>query len=101
VLSEAQKCPLDGGRGAKFVEDFLKARLHRMEAVLIDREWLVSERFYVADLPMADMLRQLDRFEGLANYLACHAYVARATARPAFVKAYNDQMSHFAAADAA
>ena len=50
---------------------------------------------------MADVLRQVNRFDGLANYPACHAYVARATARPAFVKAYDDQMAHFAAADAA
>ncbi|MEO7466423.1 MAG: glutathione S-transferase family protein [Pseudomonadota bacterium] len=86
---------------AKFVEDFLKARLERMEAVLAGREWLVAGRFTVADLLMADVLRQVNRFDGLANYPACHAYVARATARPAFVKAYNDQMAHFAAADAA
>ena len=84
---------------AKFVEDFLKARLERMEVVLAGREWLVAGRFSVADLLMADVLRQVNRFDGLANYPACHAYVARATARPAFVKAYADQMAHFAAAD--
>jgi glutathione S-transferase len=84
---------------AKFVEDFLKARLDRMEAVLAGREWLVAGRFTVADLLMADVLRQVNRFDGLENYPACHAYVARATARPAFVKAYDDQMAHFAAAD--
>jgi len=85
---------------AKFVDDFLKARLNRMEAVLERREWLVAGRFTVADLLMADVLRPVDRFDGLATYPACRAYVARATARPAFVKAYNDQMAHFAAADA-
>jgi glutathione S-transferase len=86
---------------AKVVEDFLKARLERMEAVLVAREWLVAGRFTVADLLMADVLRQVNRFDGLSNYPACHAYVARAMARPAFVKAYDDQMAHFAAADAA
>jgi len=86
---------------AKFVEDFLKARLDRMEAVLAAREWLAAGRFTVADLLMADVLRQVNRFDGLAKYPACHAYVARATARPAFVKAYDDQMAHFAMADAA
>jgi hypothetical protein len=30
---------------------------------------------------------------------ACRDYVARATARPAFKKAYADQMAHFSAAD--
>jgi glutathione S-transferase len=85
---------------AKFVEDFLKMRLDRMEAVLADREWLAQSRFSVADLLMVDVLRQVDRLDGLASHPACRAYVARATARPAFVKAYNDQMAHFAAADA-
>ena len=86
---------------ANFVEDFLKARLDRMEAVLGSREWLAAGRFTVADLLMADVLRQVHRFDGLAPYPACHAYVTRAMARPAFGKAYDDQMAHFAAADAA
>jgi glutathione S-transferase len=85
---------------AGFVENFLKARLERMEAVLEGRAWLVADRFTVADLLMADVLRQVDRFDGLAGYPACKAYVARLTARPAFGKAYEDQMAHFAAADA-
>jgi glutathione S-transferase len=46
-------------------------------------------------------MRQLERFDGLANHPACRAYVARLTARPAFAKAYQDQMAHFAAADVA
>jgi glutathione S-transferase len=83
------------------VDDFLKARLDRMEAVLARREWLVGDRFSVADLLMADVMRQLERFDGLANHPACRAYVARLTARPAFAKAYQDQMAHFAAADVA
>lgn len=89
------------GPEARFVDDFLKARLDRMEAVLIRREWLVGGRFSVADLLMADVMRQLERFDGLANHPACRAYVARLTARPAFAKAYQDQMAHFAAADVA
>lgn len=86
---------------ARFVEDFLKARLDRMEAILADREWLAANRFTVADLLMADVLRQVHRFDGLASYPACRAFVERAIARPAFRKAYDDQMAHFAAADAA
>jgi glutathione S-transferase len=85
---------------AKFVEDFLKARLERMEAVLAGREWLTAGRFTVADLLMADVLRQVNRFDGLADYPACHAYVTRVTSRPAFVKSFDDQMAHFAAGDA-
>jgi glutathione S-transferase len=84
---------------AQFVEDFLKARLDRMEAVLAGREWLAGGGFSVADILMADVLRPVDRFDGLAGYPAVRGYVARATARPAFIKAHADQMAHFAAAD--
>ncbi len=84
---------------AEFVDSYLKARLDRMEVVLAGREWLAGGRFSVADLLMADVLRPVDQFGGLAKFPACGAYVARATARPAFVKAYNDQIAHFAAAD--
>jgi hypothetical protein len=55
--------------------------------------------FSVADILMADVLRLVDRFDGLAGHPACRDYVARATARPSFVKAHADQMAHFAAAD--
>jgi glutathione S-transferase len=48
---------------------------------------------------MADVLRPVDKFEGLAAYPVCRDYVQRLTARPAFQKAYADQMAHFAAAD--
>ncbi|MBB5702194.1 glutathione S-transferase [Ochrobactrum daejeonense] len=82
----------------KFFDEFLEARLKHMETVLEGREWLVGT-FSVADILMADVLRLVDRFGGLAEYPACHAYVERAKARPAFVKAYSDQMAHFAAAD--
>lgn len=86
---------------AKFTNDFLKARLDRLEAVLAGREWLVADRFTVADLLMADVLRQVHRFDGLDSYPACKNYVLRLTARPAFRKAYDDQLAHFAEADAA
>jgi glutathione S-transferase len=83
----------------KFFDDFLyQHRLKHMETVLSGREWLAGT-FSVADILMADVLRLVNRFEGLANFPACRAYVARATARPAFIKAYDDQMAHFAAAD--
>jgi glutathione S-transferase len=82
----------------KRFDDFLKGRLKHLEPVLAEREWLAGE-FSVADILMADVLRLVGRFDGLANYPACRDYVARATARPHFMKAYADQMAHFAAAD--
>jgi glutathione S-transferase len=82
----------------KMFDDFLTLRLKHMEAVLAGREWLVGA-FSIADILMADVLRVVDRFDGLAAYPACCDYVARATSRPAFVKAHADQLAHFAAAD--
>jgi glutathione S-transferase len=69
-----------------------------MEPVLAGRGWLAGS-FSVADILMADVLRLVDRFDGLAAHPACRAYVARATARPSFAKAHADQVAHFAAAD--
>lgn len=82
----------------KFFDTFLESRLKHMEMVLAGRKWLVGT-FSVADILMADVLRFINRFDGLAAYPACHDYVTRATARPSFVKAHADQMAHFAAAD--
>lgn len=85
--------------GAKVLEQFLQVhRLKHLEKVLAGREWLAGS-FSIADILMADVLRLVNRFEGLAEHPACRAYVKRAEARPAFVKAYSDQMAHFAAAD--
>jgi glutathione S-transferase len=87
-----------GDAGRKRFDDFLKSRLQHMEPVLAEREWLAGT-FSVADILMADVLRLVDRFDGLAGHPACRDYVARATGRPSFAKAHADQMAHFAAAD--
>ena len=84
--------------GRKQLDAFLRARLQHMEAVLAGREWLAGS-FSIADILMADVLRLVDRFDGLAGHPSCREYVARATGRPAFQKAHADQMAHFAAAD--
>lgn len=81
-----------------FFESFVEARLKHMETVLAEREWLAGI-FSIADILMADVLRLVNSFDGLADCPACRAYVARAMDRPAFRKAYADQMAHFAAAD--
>jgi len=92
-----------GDRGdtpaSKHLDAFLKAaRLKHLETVLAEREWLAGS-FSVADILMSDVLRPVDRFDGLTSHPACRDYLARATARPAFEKARADQMAHFAAAD--
>jgi glutathione S-transferase len=82
-------------------DSFLKvSRLPHLEKVLAKNAWLAGP-FTVADIVMADALRLVDRFEGLKDFPESRAYVARATARPAFRKAHADQMAHFAEADAA
>ncbi len=79
----------------KQFDGFLKTRLQHMETVLAKREWLAGT-FSIADILMADVLRLVNRLDGLADYPACRDYLARAIARPAFQKAYDDQMAHFA-----
>ena len=52
----------------KFFDDFLNQhRLPHLEQVLAQREWLAGT-FSVADILMADVLRLVDRFDGLAVY---------------------------------
>jgi glutathione S-transferase len=87
------------GNTGELLDGFLhQHRLKHVEPVLAGREWLAGS-FSVADILMADVLRLVDRFDGLAEYPACRAHVARVTARPCFLKAHADQMAHFAAAD--
>jgi glutathione S-transferase len=91
-LSSPPENPLDG---------WLAARLSRLEAVLATRDWLAAGRFTVADLLMADILRVKKLRAALGPYPALENYLARVLDRPAFQKAHQDQMNHFAAADAA
>lgn len=84
----------DEKAGLAPVEAFLRLRLSQLEPVFARQDWLAG-RFSVADILMADVLRLVDRFEGLADFPEARAYVARATARPAFSKAYRDQIAHF------
>lgn len=83
------------GAGWEWIENFMKLRLQRLEPVLAEREWLTGD-FSVADILMADVLRLPDRFGALGDYPAVKQYMDRAIARPAFRKAYDDQMAHFA-----
>lgn len=78
---------------------WFEGRLNHVESVLKEREWLAADRFTVADLLMADVLR-VSKVRAFGDRPASEAYVARITARPAFEKACADQLAHFAAADA-
>ena len=65
---------------------WMTQRLDHIERVLREREWLAAGRFTVADLLMADVLR-VPKVRAFGDRPATEAYVARATARPAFRKA--------------
>ena len=77
---------------------WLGQRLDQLENVLGQREWLAANRFTVADLVMADVLR-IAKVRAYGDRPASEAYVARVTDRPAFRKARADQLAHFAAGD--
>lgn len=86
------------GRADNELAGWMGMRLEQLEKVLSEREWLVADRFTAADLLMADVLR-VPKVRAFGKRPATEAYVARVTDRPAFKKAYTDQMAHFAAAD--
>jgi glutathione S-transferase len=78
--------------------DWMGSRLGQLEKVLNEREWLVADRFTVADLLMADVLR-VSKVRAFGARPATENYVTRVTDRPSFKKARADQLAHFAAAD--
>jgi glutathione S-transferase len=73
-------------------------RLGHIERILSEREWLAADRFTVADLLMADVLR-VPKVRAFGDRPVTEAYVKRATDRPAFRKARADQMALFEKAD--
>jgi glutathione S-transferase len=77
---------------------WMDMRLAQLEAVLAQRDWLAADRFTVADLLMADVLR-VSEVRAYGDRPATEAYIERITTRPAFRKAHSDQIAHFATAD--
>ena len=86
------------GNAENDLTGWMGKRLDQLENVLSEREWLAAGRFTVADLLMADVLR-IPKVRAFGNRPATEAYVVRVTNRPAFKKAYADQMAHFELAD--
>lgn len=77
---------------------WLGQRLGHVERILGERPWLAADRFTIADLLMADVLRIPD-IRAYGDRPASEAYVTRITSRPAFQKARAEQMEQFEAAD--
>jgi glutathione S-transferase len=90
---------LSGDRDGR-LDGWMDMRLGHIEKVLAEREWLAGGRFTAADLIMTDVLR-IPAVRAHGERPATEAYVARVTDRPAFKKAYADQIAHFSAADEA
>ena len=74
------------------VEDRARVRLGQLAALLGDAEWL-DGTFSAGDLMMASVLLRY-RMPGLLDeYPNLAAYVARGEARPAYRKAFADQLA--------
>lgn len=78
--------------------DWLRRRLQQLEHVLQGRAWLAADRFTVADLLMAEVLRIPD-VKAFAASSVLDSYVERVCDRPAFRKALADQLAHFQESD--
>ena len=84
-------------RGMNFT-NWMQSRLGHIEGILKARDFLAADRFTIADLLMADVLR-VPKVRAFGNRPATEAYIARTTDRAAFKKAHADQLAHFAAGD--
>ena len=72
------------------LEQAVRTRLDQLSARLADADWLDGD-FSAGDLMTVCVLRRLGSSGLLADYANLAAYVARAEARPAFKRAYDDQ----------
>lgn len=78
------------------LEDAVRLRLGELSARLGDAQWL-DDSFTAGDLLMVTVLRRLGGSALLQEHPNLAAYVARAEARPAFQRAFKDQLAVFTA----
>jgi glutathione S-transferase len=76
------------------LQDRVRARLGELSNRLGDADWL-DNAFSAADLLMVTVLRRLFRTGLLEKYPNLSAYVARGEARPAYKRAFDDQLAVF------
>jgi glutathione S-transferase len=79
------------------LEQAVRQRLSQLSHCLGEADWLDGE-FSAGDLQMVVVLRRLGSSGILPDYPNLAAYVARAEARPAFQRAFADQLAVFNAA---
>jgi glutathione S-transferase len=84
------------GERLPILEDRVRARLGDLSARLGNADWLDAS-FSAGDLLMVMVLRRLNGSGLLEEYPNLCAYVARAEARPAYQRAFADQLAVFTA----
>ncbi|MBW8752572.1 MAG: glutathione S-transferase family protein [Sphingomonadales bacterium] len=78
------------------LDDRVRAALGRLSSRLDGADWL-DGAFSAGDLMMVTVLRRLGSSGILAEYPSLPAYIARAEARPAYQRAFADQLAVFEA----
>ena len=96
---------LEGDKGwsderLAMVDDRIRGRLGQLSDRLGKAEWL-DGTFSAGDLMMVLVLRRLEGSGLLEKYPNLAAYVARSVARPAYQRAFADQLAVFTEAEAA
>ena len=75
------------------VQERVRTRLGELSSRLGDADWL-DGTFSAADLLMVTVLRRLNGW-GVLDYPNLSAYIARGEARPAYQRAFADQLAVF------
>jgi len=78
--------------------ELAQRRLSALSESLGDKPYLDGERFTAGDLMMTTVLRMLNHTDIVTSHKRLTAYVDRCTARPAFKRALDAQISDFRAA---
>jgi glutathione S-transferase len=81
------------------LQDRVRKRLDELASRLGDADWLDGD-FSVGDLMMVTVLRRAEGSGILDEYPSLRAYIARGEARPAYQRAFADQLAVFKAASA-
>jgi glutathione S-transferase len=76
------------------LDDRVHTRLRELSSRLGDADWL-DGAFSAGDLLMVTVLRRLNSSGLLEKYSSLLAYIARAEARPAYQRAFDDQLAVF------
>ena len=82
------------GERLPILEDRVRVRLGELSTRLGNANWL-DDAFSAGDLLMVTVLRRLDGTGMVENYSNLAAYVARGEARPAYKRAFEDQLAVF------